>query len=158
MGTTLAIVGVVFVFTALIFFIIGLINRARVQKALTWPTASGRVASTEVKIHKSSTRRSGGGYTNTTTYEPVVYYTYSVGGQSYTGRRLSYGGFQAGEQSARDKIASYPDGSLVQVHYNPGKPQDAVLELDAGSGKIYWIMGGIFLVLGAAGFLIGLIG
>lgn len=157
MGTTGIIVGVVFVFTGLIFFIVGLINRGKVKKAQAWPVANGTVVSTEIKQHKSTQKTGSRGYRTTNTYEPVINYSYSAGGQTYSGKRLNYGGFQGAELAAQNKIAQYPQGSKVQVHYDPGKPQNSVLEVSADAGKVYWIVGGIFLVIGVAGFLIGLI-
>ena len=157
MGSTYAIVGVVFVFTGLIFFIVGLINQGKVKKAQAWPVASGTVVSTEIKQHKSTQKTGRSGYRTTTTYEPVVNYSYTVGGQPYSGKRLNYGGFQGAELAAQNKIGQYPQGSTVQVHYDPGKPQNSVLEVSADAGKVYWIVGIIFLVIGIAGFLIGIV-
>ena len=154
---TLAIVGVIFIFTGIIFLVIGLIFRGKVKKAQTWPVVSGTVESTEIKAHKTTTKQGRSGYRTSTSYEPVVHYTYTVNGQSYTGKRIAYSGFQGAEVTAQEKLKQYPQGGSVQVHYNPKKPQDALLEVSMDATRVYNIMGLIFIVVGVVSFLVGVV-
>ena len=157
MGSTLSIVGVIFVFTGIIFFIIGLIVRRKVKKAQGWPVVSGTVESTEIKKHKTTTKQGRNSFRTSYTYEPVVNYTYAVNGQTYASKRLAYSGFQGAEVSAQEKLEQYPLGGSVQVHYNPKKPQDALLEVSMDATRTYNIMGLIFIVVGVISALVGVV-
>jgi len=157
MGSTLSIAGVIFVFTGIIFFIIGLIVRRKVKIAQGWPVVSGTVESTEIKKHKTTTKTGRSGFRTSYTYEPVVNYTYGVSGQTYTSKRLAYSGFQGAEVSAQEKLKQYPPGGSVQVHYNPKKPQDALLEVSMDATKIYNLMGLIFMAAGVISALVGVV-
>ena len=141
----------------IIFLVIGLIFRGKVKKAQTWPVVSGIVESTEIKAHKTTTKQGRSSYRTSTSYEPVVNYTYTVNGQPYTGKRLAYSGFQGSEFSAREKLEQYPQGGSVQVHYNPKKPGDALLDVSMDAAKIYNILGLIFIVVGGVSALIGVV-
>jgi Protein of unknown function (DUF3592) len=70
----------------------------------------------------------------------VITYTFNVEGKPYQGSLLAFGAkrewFNGKKGSIKaQKIADqYPAGSPVEVHYNPSKPQDAVLKVRAASG------------------------
>ena len=108
--STLSIVGIIFVFTGLIFFIVALIFRGKVKKAQGWPVVNGTVESTEIKKHKTTTKTGRSGYRTSYTYEPVVHYAYVVDGQTYTGKRLAYSGFQGAEGICPGEIGAVPAG------------------------------------------------
>lgn len=81
---------------------------------------------------------------------PRVIYRYTVNGATYTGTEFSYaynGFYFAGSREmAEAKAAQYPNGSIVQVFYNPSSPAVSCLE----TGGSLWsygfpVAGGIFL-------------
>ena len=85
-------------------------------------------------------------------------YRYSVGGVSHIGTRVSCNEFFLGRNSSAAKngdryLATYPLGGSVKVHYDPGRPEIAVLETNFDSG-ILKVIGVILLVclLCAVGF------
>jgi hypothetical protein len=108
----------------------------KARAAETWPTATGRVVSSEV-VEEESSDRDGG---TSTWYNPVVTYAYSAGGRELTGRRLRFGNYRfAGRGKAEAALAPYPVGASPAVRYNPETPEECVLET-AKPGPIYLIM------------------
>ena len=100
----------------------------------------------ESNLSSFHTGNSRGNYT--TKYRPHVAYQYQVNGQTFNSDRLTFGSESTSESNGRKKIANYPEGSQVTVHYDPGNPNKAVLETKAG-GVIYNVLLGlIFIVLG----------
>ncbi len=119
----------------------------KAKAAETWPTAIGRVVSSEV-VEEESTDREGG---TSTWYNPVVAYGYSAGGRELTGRRIRFGNYRfASRTKAEAALAPYPAGTSPIVRYNPEKPEECVLETQR-PGPIYLIMavfGAIFVGFG----------
>jgi len=152
-GSNAAVFGVVFFVVGLLFVVVYTINHGKVHKALTWPVISGTVVATDIKKHSYSSGRGGQRRVH---YEPIVNYTYAVGGQNYNGKRLTYGAIEVSEEAASEKLGQFPQGGPVEVHYNPRKPQEAVLELGLEAGKINLFAGYAFLGIGVLGILVGL--
>jgi hypothetical protein len=97
----------------------------KAKAAETWPTATGRVLSSEV-VEEESTDREG---TASTWYNPVVTYAFTAGGRELTGRRLRFGNYRsASRKKAEAALALYPVGASPIVRYNPEKPEECVLE------------------------------
>ncbi len=119
----------------------------KAKAAETWPTAMGRVISSEV-VEEESTDREGG---TSTWYNPVVAYAYSAGGRELTSRRLRFGNYRfASRKKAEAALLPYPVGASPAVRYNPEKPEECVLETKK-PGPIYLIMapfGFLFIGLG----------
>jgi hypothetical protein len=127
---------------------------AKSKAAETWPTAVGRVISSEV-VEEESTDREGG---TTTWYNPVVTYAYSAGGRELTGRRLRFGNYRfASRRKAEVALAAYPAGATPTVRYNSEKAEECVLET-AKPGPIYLIMALFgFLFIGFALYWLSMI-
>ena len=128
-----------------IFLVIALVSRQKAQTSQSWPTAAGTVLAAELKEHVShdyddtpSTRYS---------FEPVVEYSYAVGAQTFTSRRIGYGANRFSRSQAQKTVERYPVGSAVTVHYNPTNPTEAVLETQASGSMLFLILGIIFLAL-----------
>ncbi|MEA3008681.1 MAG: hypothetical protein QOJ91_373 [Sphingomonadales bacterium] len=108
----------------------------KAKAAESWPTATGRVISSEV-VEEESTDREGG---TSTWYNPVVTYAYSAGGRELTGRRLRFGNYRSSSRKkAEAALAAYPAGANPTVRYNPQNPEECVLETSK-PGPIYLIM------------------
>ena len=59
-----------------------------------------------------------------------VQYTYSVGGKEYVGTELRHNFVYSGDRGDDDQMMMrYPEGSKVQVFYDPRDPSSAVLEV-----------------------------
>ena len=109
--------------------------------AVRWPTAPGEIISSAVEDVPG----------RLPSYEPKVSYSYSVGGVTRTGNRLRFGDNTVSfEATARKRLASYPRGTAIQVHYDPEDPERSVLR----PGVSRWNYA--FMVLAGAMFLAGL--
>ncbi len=126
----------------------------KARAAETWPTAAGRVVSSEV-VEEESRDREGG---TSTWYNPVVTYAFSAGGRELTGRRRRFGNYRfASRRKAEAALAPYPAGAAPTVRYNPEKPEECVLET-AKPGPIYLIMALFgFLFIGFALYWLSMI-
>jgi hypothetical protein len=130
-------------------------TRAQAEASQNWPAAAGSVLRSEVG---ESTSTDSDGDTSTT-YHPVVEYTYQVGGQSFTGRRITFGPVtgNSNPRKAQEVLSRYPSGGAVQVYYNPQKPDEAVLEKRASGTNVMLILGIVFLAITACLGLPGLV-
>jgi hypothetical protein len=91
-----------------------------------WPVAKGRVLTSKVEEYKSG----GGAKTRMTLFRPVVTYEYEVEGKRFRGDRIAQSpGMNAGVPDAAEQTARrYASGSTVEVHFNPKRPDESVLE------------------------------
>jgi hypothetical protein len=132
----------------LIFIGVAINQYMKAKKAdKTWLTVPGVVLNSDIRVHRS---RSSKGQT-TTSYEPQVSYQYQVNLQTYNGDRLGFGSGSYGKAKADRKIAIYPQGAQVIVHYDPADPSKAVLETKAMGGVTFLTLGIILIVMGVWG-------
>jgi hypothetical protein len=136
-GAILALVGAAFVISAIV-------NQRKARAAESWPIIPGKVLRTEIREH---VRRNNGVVTRT--YEPVIHYQYNLMGTAYESKRLSFGSAQMKHEQATQITEQYSEGSTVNVHYDPSKPEKSVLEPAARSNKTLLASGIIFFVMGA---------
>jgi hypothetical protein len=81
---------------------------------------------------------------NTTTmYTPLITYEYEVESQVYFNNRVRVQAFVATNKQSvlRMKLEEYPVGSVVEAHYDPFNPEDALLEVDPSKFNIPMIVG-----------------
>lgn len=120
-------------------------NRKKSQESMSWPTVGGIIVQSQIT---SSSSTDSDGYT-TNTYSPNVVYEYSVIGQAYQGKRISFDTLSSGSQKNAERIVGrYQVGAPVTVSYDPQKPQEAVLERRVSSPTGGIIFSVIFLVIG----------
>jgi hypothetical protein len=91
------------------------------------------------------------GSKGTVHYRPSFSYRYQVNGQTYQGRRYRYDGHPSfyKEAEANQVVAAHPNGSEIDVYYNPSNPADAVLStgLDTADWGIPFTFGAITYLL-----------
>lgn len=141
------IVGVVFIGFGLIFLLVSLLQMKKAKAAASWPVTTGVVLTSslaERRSHNSKTHHT------TITYEPKVQYEYSLMGQKFSGNRVTFGYASYDRTTAENKIAPYPQGGTVQVHYDPDDPSKAVLEPKAAGGTSSIVVAVIFFIVGLA--------
>lgn len=134
------------------FFLIFTSHRNK-QKALAsadWPVVSGEVTHTTVHVN--------GGQDGHFRYIPQIQYVYQVGAQVYDGDRRTFG--RAARYKTHDEaegiLARYPVEGVVNVYYNPQKPEEAVLERGF-FGSSSDLITGIVLILVMASMGCGLV-
>ncbi len=136
-------------------FVLGLKNISRGVLSRGWPTSEAVVARVEMTSHTSrDTRRQS----STTTYHAELSFRYAVGGHEYTTDQVSWGQtLGSGDPTEAVVLAlSYPEGRRVRVHYNPAKPDEAVVKPGL-TGSAFLLPGAavVFLLfLGPACFMI----
>ena len=111
-----------------------------------WPTAPGRVLTSEVKIISDAEGES---------IRPRLIYQYRVADTLYSGDRLSYQQKRTfGSKKDIDAfLARYCKGCQVAVHYNPQAPGVSVLEPGASLIGMFGLIVGPLLLLFGCGLL-----
>ena len=117
--------------------------------AIRWPSVMGVVTAARMEVRWI--RRGGN------VYEPCVSYSYEISGKSYSGERVRFGNTAYSFRSrAEASLAKYPIGGPVQVHYDPSRPDESVLELGVTPGTAFSVLFLIgMLVAGVYGLLKG---
>ena len=102
---------------ALATWLVGRNDRRRVVAAARWPVVDGRVVKAEVE---------SSGWQ----YLPRVSYAYVVAGQGYASDRTRPGGtpYFYSQAQAEAALAPYQPGGPIAVHYDPERPDRAVIE------------------------------
>ena len=88
-----------------------------------WPTTPARVISAELQTHRG----------DSTTYQAMGHYRYSVNGESYTGSRLGISSSADNVGDWHQRISSRLSSaqrsqSTIPVYYNPGNPAEAIVD------------------------------
>jgi hypothetical protein len=106
------------------------------KEAAGWPVTQGTVvvSSTET-VHQTEAAR------DLIFHAPVVEFTYQVHGRQYRSRQITLGAKLAGTRSFAEQIAArYPQGSVVEVHYDSADPSNAVLRLTSSASWLLLVL------------------
>ncbi len=109
---------VIFLAMFLAWLIVGSIGFYKAVDSKNWPVVQGTVISSNV------IRPSG----KSTKYVAEVTYTYTVNQKEFTGKKLKATAARGTSEWAKAKVEEYPVNAFVTVHYNPDKPELAVIE------------------------------
>lgn len=121
-------------------------NKKKAGASQSWPSAAGQI--TQAYVRQSTSTDTDGDMS--TYYYPHLEYTYTVMGQTYTGKRVAFGAETGygNDAQASAKLSRFPAaGSPVTVYYDPQNPAEAVLERRAGGTTFMLVAGIICLVL-----------
>jgi hypothetical protein len=115
----------------------------RELRARSWPTTEAHIVS--VATSNDSTGWLDGFRTFRPTVESRyhVTYDYTVGGADYSGSRIGMRPSAARVAGQRDRFAV---GRSVNVRYNPGNPEDAVIDARIPPANIIGAIVGVFLL------------
>lgn len=119
-------------------------SRAQSSAARSWPTTTGTVTRSEVNRGVNISDRN-------VSYTPIVSYSYTVNGRSYTGDQIdaTRGGLRTRiRETAEERVRPYPAGAAVAVHYDPSGPGNAMLETNATSSRLFIVLAALFLAVG----------
>jgi len=116
----------------LVMLVLILISLREAAAMKRWPVARGRALSSKVEEYRADAGAGsfGGPRGRMTLYRPVVVYEYEVDGQRYRGDRIAQSpGMNKGVTDfAQEVVQRYASGSAVDVHFNPARPGESVLE------------------------------
>jgi hypothetical protein len=103
-------------------------QRVRLKHARSWPTETGRVESTAIRLEQTSTGQAG---TTTSSYVATVHYSYTVLGRTYSGVLRHNFMLKGRAEKWTDKFTT---GLPLRIRYNPANPKDSVLFEDEQLG------------------------
>ena len=118
----------------------------RSKETRSWPSTQGRILSSAIKAVTRFDYQDAA-----ENFEPVITYNYVVAGKVYQGKRIRVTGMAYNKFWARSTAKRCRVGRTVTVYYDPGSPEQAVLERGTG-GIVYFVMftvGAGLLALGA---------
>ncbi len=111
---------VVFSVAAVVLIVFGLFTMREASRSRGWAWTDGRVVQSSVNEFTSK---------GTTTFRPMVVYSYSVGPVRYMSSRIAFRSLASGTRADAAKVAaSVPAGRPVRVFYDPQEPDRALLE------------------------------
>jgi hypothetical protein len=120
------------------------------MSSFNWPSVEAKVTHSEVGELIGKTNRGR----TVTRHFPDIQFEYTVDGTKYTGTRVGLGRDWSksgmNESTASGFVTQYPVDSTVSAFYNPGKPDESLLQRRLSITVIQ------MLVLGAAGAWLGL--
>jgi hypothetical protein len=158
-GITMIIMIVPFILIALLFVWLAMRGRKSANQTKNWPTASGRILSADIQMHRDS---------DGSTPHPVITYSYRVMGKDYVGTRITRTNMSIGGSLYTPRVLErYPVDKRVDVFYNPDNPQEAVLEQGSPASGIFLLVAviigisllcSVVMMLGMSGIFSNLLG
>ena len=141
-NTLIIVISIIF---GAIFFWSGFRIIKKNKSAASWPTVAGTIISAELESYIDYDDDGDA----TTMYRPLIIYQYEVEGERYTNNRVKVQKFAATsmQRVSRKKLEKYPVGGVVEIHYDPDNPNDAVLEISKSKVNLPLIIGIIFLLV-----------
>ena len=118
-------------------------SRRQAETSQSWQGTRGRI--TESRLDTRTTITDG---IESTAYQAVVVYAYTVMGQEYTGKQVAFGVHSATRKAASAVLERYPLDRQVTVYYDPQKPGQAVLERVSTSGLLHIVIGLLLIFTG----------
>ncbi|MBU4487927.1 MAG: DUF3592 domain-containing protein [Candidatus Omnitrophica bacterium] len=126
--------------------LVGVIGTARGISSLYWPTTTGTVISSKVVRAAQDT--------SDTSYKPEVVFEYQIDSAMHTSNAIDvldlYGATTLSSRSnAEYALKPYLVGKGVAVHYDPNRPERAILKAGvSGAVFLFLILGTIFVGVG----------
>lgn len=117
--THIVLLGAVFSLFAFIYF---LRRFSTAWSMRCWRRTEGRVVKAEMRRGKEKTPD------GCLLYDPVLRYSYTVGGQTFEGSRFTHQAVGNAAGRTTQYIARLAQGSEVPVYYHPRNPAEAVVQ------------------------------
>ncbi|NCG00009.1 MAG: DUF3592 domain-containing protein [Planctomycetia bacterium] len=118
------------------------------EKSWDWPRVEGKVLSHNISTYRS-TSKNGNSNSSSTTYTPIVLYSYSVNREVFENDTVQFLKTYSSRSKAEKVLEEYPVDSAVIVFHNPDDPGDAVLVpgIDGNSRLVLNIFTGVTVLL-----------
>lgn len=115
-------------------------SKQKAAQSQSWPMVKGLICETRIRTQE---------HNETLRYEPVVRYTYEVGGKIYESGQITFGSSVdfGSRQKAVDYLVDYPVDGEVSVYYNPDNPGEAVLKQVAHKTTVGLVIGIILVAI-----------
>jgi hypothetical protein len=149
--TTIALLEIVTVCLAMAGFFMVLTGGSSAYEAYAsqfWPATTGEIITSRVDTHLDAS--------GNRTYRSKIKYAYAVNqlenaGEYFTSERVGMDPFPRSDSRAMAEasLVRYPQGEIVDVYYNPNRPQRSLLEPSFSLSKLIYPGMGL-LVLAAA--------
>jgi len=149
--TTIALLQVVTVCLVMAGCFMVLVGGASAYEAYSsqfWPTTAGEIITSRVDTHRD--------VDDNRTYHSKVKYGYAlnqleIAGEYFTSERVGIDPFPPSDSRAiaEARLVRYPKGEIVDVYYNPNRPQRSMLEPSFSLSKLIYPGAGL-LVLAVA--------
>ena len=112
-----------------------------VTRSQTWPIAIGTITHSKIGVDNSQT---GPSRTANRTYAASIEYRYMVGPRVYSGKTICLGGVlnTSFKSRAEERLDKYPEGTTVDVYYNPANPEVSCLERHGEITLFGYLIGG----------------
>ena len=116
-------------------------------RSTNWPSVEGTITESYVETVAHS---SSGSSHASRTFHAAITYTYRIDGVAYEGTRVAFGELGREDPAfAQAIVERYPVEQVVDVYYNPNRPNEALLEPGRQGGTWFWTCLGIpFLLMG----------
>jgi hypothetical protein len=121
------------ILVAFILIVVGLFDYRKTRELRRQPIATGVVIKSE--IYETHDRKFG----------THLLYRFEVNGRVYVSNKFFHGQHHLsyGRKGAEKKIAPFPVGKTVQVHYNPENPEQSIVETASLVKYYFWSALGI---------------
>lgn len=134
----------------LVLFVVGVRNHLQQRRLLRNPRrVEATIVASEVKLLVAADRNPGDGRdTSVNSYRAIVRFRYRLDGVDYESDLLRPSEIvydTASADGAREQIAAFPTGAVVQAYYQPSHPEKAFLNAEASYGPTVFIVLGLLL-------------
>lgn len=126
------------------------------QTLLSRPTVTGRVLVSAVEARPTPAVSATATSQNHMYWQLTLRYAYDVDGRAYTAERLSneppmenLDRHDRPSQALTQYLQRYPVGSAVQVRYDPGRPERALLEVVTGAARSFILSAAVAALVAA---------
>ncbi|WP_316858090.1 DUF3592 domain-containing protein [uncultured Cohaesibacter sp.] len=127
-----------------VYAALGWIGYSEAQIPAQWRETSGTIVERGIEVISHPDKKGEGAET----YQPRVKYHYEVSGQTYEGTQLSLHHLERTLRGvAETEIEDIKQGDVVTVHYDPQKPDNAVLRKADTIGPVQAISVGLVIGL-----------
>ncbi len=142
----LRISSLLLVVAGILMVIAGALQLWRGTASKHWPTAPGRVLSSEVKTHRT---------TKGMWHEPKIRYEYWVDGIHHGGKRVAFGQSRYRyEDEARQVVDAYPAGKEIQARHTPNRRSVSTLEPGVQNGWMMLVVTVLGVVVAGSGLFL----
>ena len=138
-GIFFALTGLLFAGVGGYFIVHGIRRMILARLSRNWMVTEGTIITSQLHIPSRTSEDAGGSSIVRSTgfgYRPDITYEYVVRGDTLQSSMVTFAGHDSRKPGPAQKMVSrYTPGMRVEVHYDPMKPERAVLEPGKGKGN-----------------------